>query len=138
MDDQPFKPHPNLSDEINNNISRSEAEGGAYLNDLADDKRLSVITKHHIYIIEKRMGEFWIRGHEMYCPVSVPCYINGSTWGGSMLKMKFIGIGMHMEFRPWTHPRFLLSGVILDVKEEDIPNRNGVEPKLDPVENPEM
>ena len=119
LDDQPFKPHPNLSEEINNNISRSEAEGGAYLNDLAVGKKLSVITKHHVYTIEKRIGEFWIHGHEKYCPHPVPCYINGSTWGGSMLKMKFIGVGMHMEFRPWTSDLWVTTSEILDVKELD-------------------
>lgn len=27
-----------------------------------------------------------------------PIHINGSTWGGSMLKLDYIGVGMHMEF----------------------------------------
>jgi len=29
--------------------------------------------------------------------------IAGSTWGGSMLKMRFIGRGMHLEFH---HPAY--------------------------------
>ena len=114
---EPFKPHPNLSDEVNDNISRSEVEGGAWLKDLAIGRRLSVVTRNRVYTIEHRPDGFWIWGHPKYCPEPVLCYINGSTWGGSMLKMKFVGIGMHLEFRPWTMDHWVTTSEILDVKE---------------------
>jgi len=31
-----FKPHPNLSDEVNRNIVQSEIEGGVYLDELSE------------------------------------------------------------------------------------------------------
>jgi len=41
--------------------------------------------------------------HPNYCPDPVPVRIAGSTWGGSMLKLRFIGRGMHLEF---CHPTY--------------------------------
>jgi hypothetical protein len=32
----------------------------------------------------------------LQCPTRV--HINGSTWGGSMLKVGYVGVGMHLEF----------------------------------------
>jgi hypothetical protein len=99
-EDRPFVPHPNLSDEINNNISLSEIEGGVHLSNMAVGTKLSVTTQNRVYTIERRRIGFWVSGHPEFCPVPIFTCIAGSTWGGSMLKMKFIGIGMHMEFRP--------------------------------------
>lgn len=117
MNDRPFQPHPNLSDEINDNISRSEVEGGARLNDLAVGSRLSVVTRNRTYTIERRPDGLWISGHPKYCPEPVLASIPGSTWGGSMLKMGFVGIGMHLEFRPLTSERVVTTSEIQDVKE---------------------
>jgi hypothetical protein len=114
---QPFKPHPNLSDEINDNISRSETEGGAYLNNLAVGKRLYVTTQSRVYTIEHREDGFYIWGHPKYCPEPILASIAGSTWGGSMLKMNFVGIGMHLEFRPSTSDSTVTTTEIQDVKE---------------------
>ncbi len=33
-----------------------------------------------------------------YLSFDMPVYIAGSTWGGSMLKMGYIGVEMHLEF----------------------------------------
>lgn len=117
--DQPFTPHPNWDDRINDNITRSETEGGAWLKDLVVGKRLSVVTRDRVFVIERREDSLYIS--DQRDPVPVPVTIAGSTWGGSMLKMKFIGIGMFMEYRPATSARVLLSTEILDVKEEDAP-----------------
>lgn len=37
-------------------------------------------------------------GHKNYLVVRRLINVHGSTWGGSMLKMNYIGIGMHLEF----------------------------------------
>ena len=44
-----------------------------------------------------------IWGHPEFCPKPVSVSIAGSTWGGSMLKSRFVGRGMRLEFH---HPGY--------------------------------
>ena len=108
--------HPNLSDEINANIAQSEIEGGAWIKDL-EGKVLKVTTKNTVYKIDFRGTKPTIQGHAKYCPEATECSIHGSTWGGSMLKMGFIGRGMHLEFSTEAHPRAITTSEIQDVVE---------------------
>jgi len=108
-----FKPHPNLCDEVNRNIVQSEIEGGVHLDELPEGAVLEVETQHHWYtIVIGGRGEELIWGHPQYCPDPVPVRIAGSTWGGSMLRLRFIGRGMYMEFHPPTYPRIVTSRVV--------------------------
>jgi len=110
---KPFTPHPSLSDEVNRNIVQSEIEGGVYLDDLAEGAVLEVETQHHWYtIVISGRGQELISGHPQYCPGPVPVRIAGSTWGGSMLKLRFIGRGMYIEFQHPTYPRIVTSRVV--------------------------
>ncbi len=94
-----FRPHPNLADEINEAIIRSEIEGGVYLDALPRGARLEVETENRFYeIVNEGQGRAWISGHPQYCPEPVLVGIHGSTWGGSMLKVGYLGRGMHLEF----------------------------------------
>src|SRR5215470_4975699 len=110
-----FQPHKNLSDQVNGNIIRSEIEGGVYLRDLPDETTLEVETQNRWYtIVVKEGGEALICGHPEFCPEPVKVSINGSNWGGSMLKAAFLGRGMRLEFR---HPRYrgpIVTSRILD------------------------
>jgi len=104
-----FSVHPNLSVEINRNIIQSEIEGGVYLRDLPAESKLEVETRNPFYtVIVQHDGKALISGHPQICPDPVLVHINGSNWGGSMIKMNFIGRGMHLEFR---HPDY--SGVVI-------------------------
>ncbi len=84
-------------------------------------------TQHHWYTIVNRSGgEALISGHPNYCPEPVPVRIEGSTWMGSMLKLRFIGRGMHLEFRHPTYhtittSRVVESGPRLEKTREDAP-----------------
>jgi hypothetical protein len=99
-----FVPHRNLSDEVNRNIIQSEVEGGVYLDDLPQGAELDVQTQNrHYRIVNRGRGEALISGHPKFCPRPVLVRIHGSNWGGSMLKVRFIGRGMHLEFR---HPEY--------------------------------
>lgn len=99
-----FTPHPNLSDEVNCNIVRSEIEGGVMLAALPPSTVLQIQTQHHRYTAVLLGGsEALISGHPEYCPEPVQVAIAGSTWGGSMLKQRYIGRGMHLEF---CHPEY--------------------------------
>ena len=50
-------------------------------------------------------------GRPQRFPKAVACNIHGSTWGGSMLKMDYIGVGMHLEFHTDGHPTLTTSEI---------------------------
>jgi hypothetical protein len=111
-----FQPHPNLSDEINRAIVQSEVEGGVHLDTLNEGAVLSIETQNHRYtVVNLGQGKALISGHPIFCPGPLPVRIEGSTWGGSMLKARFIGRGMQLEFR---HPTYLkvTTSPIVDIR----------------------
>ena len=113
-----LSPHSNLSDEVNRNIVASEIEGGVFLKDLPTATVLQIQTQHHCYtalLLGDRSA--LISGHPQYCPQPVAVNIIGSTWGGSMLKLRFIGRGMRLEFH---HPDYrtpIVTSVIQEIRE---------------------
>jgi hypothetical protein len=115
--DQPptFAPHPNLSDEVNHCIIQSEIEGGVFLKDLPPDTVLQIQTQHHCYTaVLQSESSVLLSGHPEYCPQPVLVAIAGSTWGGSMLKQRFVGRGMRLEF---CHPEFRTPIVTSSIRE---------------------
>ena len=114
-----FMPHPSFSDQVNRNIAQSEIEGGVYLDDLSEGSVLEIETQNRWYTIAMyRDGQAMISGHPQYCPNPVVVSIEGSTWGGSMLKLRFIGRGMSLEFR---HPIYqtITTSRIVDIRALD-------------------
>ena len=112
-DPKPFMPHPNFCDEVNRNIVQSEIEGGVCLDDLSAGVQLEVETQNHWYtIVIRDRGQELISGHPQYCPEPVAVRIAGSTWGGSMLKLRFIGRGMRLEFSHPTYRRIVTSRIV--------------------------
>ena len=113
-----FVPHPNLSDRVNRNIAQSEIEGGVHLFNLPPESALEIETENRFYtLIHLGHGQVLIWGHPEYCPSPVQVRVSGSNWGGSMLKMAFIGRGMHLEFR---HPRYrspIITSRIREIRE---------------------
>ena len=113
-----FRCHSNLSDEVNRNIVQSEIEGGIFLNDLPPATVLEIQTQHHCYqVVLLGESEALISGHPEYCPDPIRVAIAGSTWGGSMLKRRYVGRGMHMEFR---HPEYqtpILTSRVQEIRE---------------------
>ncbi len=98
-DPQLFRPHPNLGDAVNAAICRSEIEGGVFLESLPPGTSLEVETENRAYrVIHQGQGKALISGHPEFCPRPVLVGIHGSTWGGSMLKVGYLGRGMRMEF----------------------------------------
>ena len=106
-------PHPNFSDEVNRNLAQSEIEGGVCLDTLSDGEVLEVETRNRWYtIVVGRRGKDLIWGHPQYCPEPLAVRIVGSTWGGSMLKVRFLGRGMHLEFQHPTYRRIVTSRIV--------------------------
>ena len=115
---EPFRPHSNFGDAINRAICQSEIEGGVGLDALPIGAVVDVETANHLYRIENRGdGEVLISGHPEICPTPVLVRFHGSTWGTPMLKLRFIGRDMTMEFR---HPR---QGVVRTSRVRDIRQR---------------
>lgn len=116
---QPFVPHPHLSDEVNHNIVQSEIEGGVHMDSLLEGAILEIETQNRWYRIENLgRGKALISGHPQFCPDPVLVSIEGCTWGGSMLKVRFIGRGMHLEFR---HPDYqtIVTSRIVEIRATD-------------------
>ena len=111
-----FQPHANLDEAINSHIVQSEIEGGVHLRDVLPGTVLEVTTQNRAYtILYKGWDQVLISGHPVFCPEPIPVTIHGSTWGGSMIKTRYIGRGMRLEFG---HPTYLpiRTSVILDVR----------------------
>jgi hypothetical protein len=124
-----FVPHPNLSDEVNHNIAQSEVEGGVHLQDLAPGSRLEVQTQHRWYTLVN-CGDGWalISGHPIYCPQPSLVRILGSNWGGSMLKVRFIGRSMRLEFK---HPEYrtpIITSRIVEIRDTSCRAVSGIYP----------
>jgi hypothetical protein len=112
-----FWPHPNLSDEVNHNIVQSEIEGGVYLKDLPDETTLEIETQNRSYtLVNRGQGQALISGHPEFCPEPVLVRIEGSNWGGSMLKACYVGRGMHLEFRHPEYQRPIITSRIMEIR----------------------
>lgn len=110
-----FAPHFNLSDEVNGQIIQSEIEGGVFLKDLPPETVLQIQTEHHLYTaVLVDDDSALLSGHPEYCPQPVLVAIAGSTWGGSMLKRRFVGRGMRLEF---SHPEYKTPIVTSSIQE---------------------
>jgi hypothetical protein len=113
-----FMPHPNLSDEVNGGIVQSEIEGGVFLRDLPPSTVLQIQTMHHCYTAVLLGGsDALISGHPEFCPLPVQVAIAGSTWGGSMLKLQFLGRGMHLEFHHPEYPTPIVTSAIQEIRD---------------------
>jgi hypothetical protein len=117
---EPFRPHPNFDDAINRAICQSEIEGGVSLDELPVGAVLDVQTANTLYRIENRGdGEVLISGHAEICPDPVLVSFQGSTWGTPMLKLRFIGRDMRMEFH---HPEkgIVCTSRVRDIREQTL------------------
>ncbi|MFZ1140573.1 MAG: hypothetical protein WAN76_15425, partial [Candidatus Sulfotelmatobacter sp.] len=113
-----FNPHPNLADEVNRSIIQSEIEGGVYLGDLPPSTVLQIQTMNHCYTAVLLGGsEALLSGHPEFCPQPVQVAIAGSTWGGSMLKLQYVGRGMHLEFRHPQYPTPIITSAIQEIRD---------------------
>lgn len=90
---------PNLDEEIARRIIKSEIDGGMKVENLPTGKTLKIVTQHTTYSLEHREDGYYISGHPDFCPTPERAIIAGSTFGGSMLKVGFVGRGMFLEFR---------------------------------------
>lgn len=139
--DRKFAPpavHPGLSQKINDNILSSVIAGGADITKRVG-QGYKVTTKYTIYTLvhvgpqawdyqltaSERTPGSWKGRTVTYLddPTGVKVNIHGSTWGGSMLKIHFIGRGMYLEFGATDTnynppcPKVVLTSTIEDIEE---------------------
>jgi hypothetical protein len=106
-------PGSSLNQTANANVMRPEQGGGIYLDALPEGMVLEVETSHHHYtIVNRAHGEALISGHPKFCPEPIVVRVEGSTWGGCMLKVGFIGLGMRLTFQLPTHRTVTTSPVL--------------------------
>jgi hypothetical protein len=94
-----------------------KSEDGVYLDELPLGAVIDVETAHRTYRIENRgKGKALISGHPTYCPEPILVDLHGSTNGGAMLKMGFIGRGMRIEFQ---HPErgVIFTSTVREIRE---------------------
>lgn len=72
---------------------------GIFLKELGAGRTVLVRTQNSAYqitVLNPEDGKVRVQGDKSF-PVPEDCRLSGSTWGGSMLKMKWIGLGMCLE-----------------------------------------
>ena len=103
-------------DDLQSAITRARAASGVSLSDLSVGAVLEVTTERRTYTLKnKGEGRVLISGHPKYCAAPVMVKLDGSSWGGSMLKMNFIGRGMFMEFHHPAHG-IVRTSRVLDIR----------------------
>ena len=103
MDTELPESHPSLSPELNRQIHQTLIEGGADLRLLPTGGTIEVQTKNTLYRIERVASDdehhpFVLSGHPRICPEPRRVAISGSSFGGGMLRMQFVGRAMNLEF----------------------------------------
>jgi hypothetical protein len=76
-----------------------------------------VTTRNSRYrIIPLRQGDahVLIQGGQLF-PEPAEAYLVGATFGGSLLKMHWIGVGMHMEIDPGSDAGSIITTRVIDV-----------------------
>ena len=80
-------------------MAESEMAGGLNYNEAKPGESFYIQTQNTRYLLEYREDKQWyISGNRRLCPDPRPITILGSSWGGGVLNIKKIGIGMLMEF----------------------------------------
>lgn len=106
------------STELTDSFVRSELEGGVLLDRLPPGTVLEIQTRNHRYRAVSMSGsKLLLSGHPQYCPTPVLVAVAGSTWGRSMLKLDFVGRGMHLEFRHPEHARPIITSAVEQIRE---------------------
>lgn len=108
--------HPNLSQDINDAMAASERDGGIWMRDVEVGQTVLVQTKNTLYEFAKG-DDHWTGLGGKYMPRPRIINIHGSTFGGSMIRVGFIGVGMYLEFaKPDDEARSVTTSVIQSAK----------------------
>lgn len=88
--------------------------------ELAPGELVSMTTVNRSYWLTYLGGrQGLLSGHPQYCQTPTPVRIEGSTWGGSMIELGFLGEGMHVEF-VLPDGKTLTTSTVVEIKREPI------------------
>jgi len=96
--------------------SGAEWDNGVQIDQLEDLTTLAVRTQNSLYeitVLNGHTGEVMVRGGKFF-PERTALRLEGSTFGGSILKRRGIYVGLRIEFVP--EPVEMVSKVVLDPK----------------------
>jgi hypothetical protein len=93
---------------------------GFSVQELDPGELLSLTTRNRSYWLTF-LGDHsgLLSGHPQYCQVPTPVRIAGSTWGGSMIEVGFLGEGMHVEF-VMPDGKTLTTSTVVEIKREPV------------------
>lgn len=94
--------------------SESEWDNGVQIDQMREFEQLAIRTTNNIYeitVLNGRTGDVLVRGGEFF-PVGTAARLEGSTFGGSILKWRGIYVGLRMEIVP--EPVEVVSEVVSD------------------------
>lgn len=100
-----------LHPQFEQKILDSDEAGGIWLKDVPVGEGILVQTQNSLYRLEHHDGSWTIEGHKKYCPVPTKVTVSGSTFGGSALKIGFVGPGLYMEFHVEGFSRITTSAI---------------------------
>lgn len=91
-----------LDPELLRRIAEQKKQGGIEIDKQATGTRIEAQTKNTLYkITVLANGRVMVEGGR-YFPEPKETRISGSTWGSSILKFNWLGVGMHIEFSECT------------------------------------
>lgn len=88
--------HPHLDPQVAATLKQSAKDGGVFTRDVPPGSTVLVQTLNTLYTMHNH-GELWIAQGGKHLPETTAVRVNGSTFGGSMIRSGFIGIGMRLE-----------------------------------------
>jgi len=83
--------HPNLSPEVNAALRSLDGMIGLFLTDLPSGHVVEAQTRNHTYTLSR---EACVLGGKYS-----GWRVNGSTFGGSMIRVDWVGVGMYFELQ---------------------------------------
>lgn len=95
--------HPgekNLDPRLLAKIKQSEKDGGVFLQEIPNGHIVEVHTGNSVYtiaVIDKEKNKVAMQGNGKHLQQPTVSYLQGSTFGGSLIKVGWIGVGMHLE-----------------------------------------
>lgn len=81
-------------------IEKSEKDGGLWIKHIPEDTIIRIHARDALFLLaftDVTTGSAAIQGGGRHFPSPTLCRVNGSTFGGSAIKLGWLGRGMHLE-----------------------------------------
>ena len=102
---------------LNGFVEAASQADGVGLTDVDTFTTLVVKTDNSVYqitIVQPYKGEVFVQGGAFF-PERTRACLSGSTFGGSCLKLGWVGIGLHMEFLAKDRDQWVLTSHVRSI-----------------------